>query len=128
MENLRPFLLISVGGIIGANFRYLVGIWSAAWFGTRFPFGTFIINTTGCLLLGLTGTLAAQKLVTRPDDLRYLVNIGFCGAYTTFSTFEYETSALMTDGQMLFALANVLGSVILGFVGIRLGILMARWF
>ena len=56
------------------------------------------------------------------------MNIGFCGAYTTFSTFEYETSASMSDGQMLFALANVIGSVILGFVGIRLGIPMARWF
>ncbi|MHB2017854.1 MAG: fluoride efflux transporter CrcB [Candidatus Xenobia bacterium] len=128
MGTLRPFLLISLGGIVGANFRYLVGTWAAALFGTRFPLGTFIINVTGCLLLGLTGTLAAQKMVTRPDDLRYLVNIGFCGAYTTFSTFEYETSALMADGQMLFALANIIGSVLLGFVGVRLGILLARFF
>ncbi len=118
------YLVVGLGGFIGANVRYIVGGWAAQKWGTAFPYGTFLINITGCFILGLFATLTLQYAWS--DEWRLLIAVGFVGAYTTFSTFEYETFQLVAQGALLRAGANILGSVVLGFLAAYLGVLTAR--
>jgi CrcB protein len=121
-----PYLLVGVGGFIGANARFVMARWIGTAIDTRFPLGTFVINISGSFLLGVIGTLVAQKLVPQSDAVRLALAVGFLGAYTTFSTFTFESLALLEDGAWLIAVANVLLSVLLGLVAVRAGIVVAR--
>jgi CrcB protein len=124
-----PYLLVGIGGFLGANARFLVGTWAASTFGARFPWGTFLVNVSGCFLIGVLGTLIMERLVARPDHVQLLLAIGFLGAYTTFSSFEFENHALFLDGEWLTAAANIVLSVLLGLVAVRLGVIVAKaWF
>jgi len=120
----RPMLWVGAGGFLGANARYLLGGWIADRWGTAFPLGTFVINITGSFVLGLFLAFAEERSWLSPD-YRLAFAIGFVGAYTTFSTFSYETIRLLQDGAYGFAAANVIGSVVLGiisaFAGFALG-------
>lgn len=119
------YLVIGLGGFIGANARYIIGGWVQQKWGSSFPYGTFVINVTGSFVLGLFATLALR--FTWNEYLRLWVAIGFVGAYTTFSTFEYETLRLIMEGRQYFAAAiNVLGSVMVGFFATYLGVVTAR--
>lgn len=119
------FLLVGLGGFLGANARYLVGQWAAARWGTAFPWGTFLVNVSGCFILGLFATLALR--LGWADGWRLLVAVGFVGAYTTFSTFEFESLQLIAQGRQIgAALGNVVGSVVAGFAAAFLGVLAAR--
>lgn len=118
------YLIVGLGGFIGANARYLIGGWAAQKWGTSFPYGTFIINITGSFILGLFATLMLR--FTWNDNWRLLIAIGFVGAYTTFSTFEYESLQLVAQGLQARAALNILGSVVLGFVAAYLGVVAAR--
>lgn len=118
------YLVVGLGGFIGANARYIIGGWVAQKWGTGFPYGTFIINVTGCFILGLFATLALQYAWS--DHWRLLIAVGFVGAYTTFSTFEYETFQLVANGSVARAGANILASVMLGFFAAYLGVVAAR--
>lgn len=119
------YLVIGLGGFIGANARYIIGGWVQQKWGSFFPYGTFVINVTGSFVLGLFATLALR--FTWNEYLRLWVAIGFVGAYTTFSTFEYETLRLIMEGRQYFAAAiNVLGSVMVGFFATYLGVVTAR--
>lgn len=89
------YVLISVGAVAGANLRYLVGGWVADRLGSAFPYGTLVVNVTGSLLIGFLLTIAADRLVA--PWVRTTLAIGFLGSYTTFSTFSYETVALIGD-------------------------------
>lgn len=125
MKDLTKLLVVGMGGFIGANARYLVGGWVAQRWGAAFPYGTFVINVTGCFILGLFATLALRFAWS--EYWRLLIAIGFVGAYTTFSTFEYETLRLIADGNRWRpALLNVMGSVTLGFAAAYLGVIAAR--
>lgn len=126
MKSLTECLLVGVGGFFGAIARFGVARVSASWFGITFPWGTFLINISGSFLLGLIATLASERLLPYSEQVRLAVAIGFLGAYTTFSTFEFETHALAENNQWPYALANVLASVLVGFMAVRLGILLAR--
>lgn len=129
MQRLEPYLLVGLGGFIGANARYLAARWAGSLVEGRFPLGTFLINVSGSFLLGLLGAVIAQKAVPNADALRLALGVGFLGAFTTFSTFEYETHALVEDGVWLTALTNIFLSLFLGLVAVRLGIVAARsWF
>lgn len=119
------FLLISVGAIFGANLRYWVGDWAAQKFGTSFPYGTLIINFTGCLLIGFFLTLATERLMI-DAKWRLLLSVGFLGAYTTFSTYAYESLSLLTKGQWLAGSINVFGSTFLGLLGVWIGVYLAK--
>jgi CrcB protein len=118
---------VGLGGFLGANARYWLGGWIAARWGTTFPWATFVINVTGSFILGLFVTLITERFAFRHAlTLRLVFAIGFVGAYTTFSTFEFETLALVETATWLRAFANAFGSLFAGFVAVWLGVLLAR--
>lgn len=119
MDALIKIWWVGLGGFLGANVRYWLGHWADQRFGTQFPWGTFIINVTGSFILGLFMAVAAERIL--PAPWRLVFAIGFVGAYTTFSTFEYETFKLANSGSTLWALANVLFSVLAGFIAVWIG-------
>jgi len=121
-----PYLLVGIGGSLGAIARYLVARWLGVLIETRFPLGTFVINISGSFVLGALGTITAQKVVPNSDALRLALGVGFLGAYTTFSTFEFETHALLDDGEWLIAATNMVASLFIGLVAVRAGIVAAR--
>jgi CrcB protein len=118
------YLLIALGGIVGANARYVVTVWAADRFGVAFPHGTFLVNASGSLLMGVFVTVVADRFGNDPDA-RFLVATGFLGAYTTFSTFAYETIALVRRGLLRPAVINALGSAGTSVGGAWLGIILA---
>ena len=125
-SRLLPYLLVGAGGFLGANARFALGRWAGSTFGTSFPVGTFITNVAGSFLLGVVATLVTGRLAPNSDRITLAVSIGFIGAFTTFSTFEFESNRLLENGAWLLAAANVVLSVALGLVAVRLGILAAR--
>ena len=112
---------------MGSIARFWLAAYVGQRLGTRFPYGTFLINVSGSFLIGLVMTVLTEKTHLNPNWL-YLVPIGFIGGYTTFSTFEYETLRAMQDGQIAVGLMNVAMSVVVGFVAVWLGIIVARVF
>jgi len=122
---MEKFLLISAGAILGANARYWLGDWAAQKWGAAFPFGTLIINLSGSLLLGLFMTLATERLMLDPR-WRLLFAVGFLGAYTTFSTYTYESFNLLFSGQWLPGLLNLLGSSVLGVIAVGIGVYLGK--
>lgn len=125
--------LVAFGSSLGGLLRWVVGMVAGRWFGTSFPWGTFIINITGCLFLGWFSTVVAERVADgnsgwiKIDDLRLMLAVGFTGAYTTFSTYEFESHNLIRDGDTLKGMIYLFGSVFLGLVAVRLGVVLARW-
>ena len=126
MRMLWPYLLVGLGGFIGANARFMVARGVGALFETRFPLGTFVINMSGSFLLGVLGTLVAQKVVPNSEAMRLALGIGFLGAFTTYSTFEFETHALFEDGSWLTATTNMFASLFIGLIAVRAGVVVAK--
>lgn len=121
-----PYLLVGLGGFLGANARFALSRWVGAAVDTPFPLGTFVINVSGSFLLGVLGTVVADRLVPNSDAVRLALGVGFLGAYTTFSTFEFETHALLQDGSYVWALTNTVASFAVGLVAVRAGIVLAK--
>ena len=119
-----PFIWISVGAVPGAIARYLIGRLMAGWLGTAFPYGTFVVNTAGCLIVGAVGTMVTARLIDHADVVRLVVIVGFLGSLTTFSSFAYETHSLLSDGAWVRALLNIVLSVLAGLAGVRIGVLL----
>jgi len=126
MSSLMPFLLVGIGGFIGANARYVVARAVGAIFETRFPLGTFVINVGGSFLLGVLGTVIADRVFPSSEAMRLALGVGFLGAFTTFSTFEFESHALIEDGSWLTATTNMFASLFLGLLAVRAGIVVAK--
>ena len=123
---MRAVFWVWLGGGIGAVCRYLLGQAIAQRVSTIFPWGTWTINVTGCLILGCFGTLAVTKATVIPPELRLAVAVGFVGAYTTFSTFGFETIKLLQDGAWLIAGAYVASSLVVGLLAVYAGVVLAR--
>jgi len=121
---LLKYIAVGVGGFLGAVARYALGVYIGSRYGVRFPLGTFVINVSGSFLIGLILTLLART--TASSYWRYLIPIGFIGAYTTFSTFEYETFRAIQDGQVMTGLLNVGLSLVIGFVAVWAGAFIGR--
>lgn len=117
---------LAAGGVLGTFSRYFLSGAVHRIFGVAFPFGTLVVNLVGCFAIGFLAVLAEEKFLLGPTARVFLM-IGFCGAFTTFSTIILETSNLTKDGESLYALANILLSVVLGFLVFRLGVILARW-
>src|SRR3954451_23200722 len=116
---------LMLGGALGTLTRY----WLTRWFNSQpwgqvFPYGTLVINVSGAFILGTASVVLLERLGPVYQDWYLLVGTGFCGGYTTFSTFEWETFKLVRDGSWLPALANVLGSVLAGFLGVLLAVIL----
>ncbi len=126
MGAIERYLLVAIGSAIGGCARYWVGGLVASRFGTAFPWGTLVVNATGSFVLGLFFTAAVDWAALDPR-WRLLVAIGFCGGYTTFSTFAWETAGLLDGRSFAFAAGNVAGSAIAGVAAIYAGAALARW-
>jgi CrcB protein len=122
---LQKYFLIAIGGALGSLTRYLVGSMVAGRMGMRFPYGTFVINMTACLIIGFSVTFIERHTSINPA-WDFLIPVGFIGAYSTFSTFEMEAFAALQTGEFLISAAYVAGSVLLGLVAVWFGVLLAR--
>jgi CrcB protein len=140
---MRTCVAISFGAVAGALSRYYLTSWFTQRFGTSFPYGTFFINLTGCFAMGFFMTLAWERIVSVPPEVRLLVATGFLGSYTTFSTYGLETIALLRDAhrngyghspsgsdsvlnQLVPAVIYWAGSALLGVISVQLGVMLAR--
>jgi len=115
-----PYLAISIGAVLGANARYLLGGWVLDRMGAEFPYGTLLINVSGSFVIGLVYVLIEKH--GAPDWVRPLVIVGFLGAYTTFSTFSLDTLAMAERGAWLAAGAYIVGSVTASLAAVWLGV------
>ncbi|MCK5580029.1 MAG: fluoride efflux transporter CrcB [Candidatus Omnitrophica bacterium] len=117
------FISLIVGGALGTMARYLMSGFVYQVCGTQFPYGTLVVNLTGCLILGFLAALTGDKFILGPQA-KLLLMVGFCGAFTTFSTFMFETANLIKDGETLRAFLNVIVSVVVGFIVFRVGVFL----
>jgi fluoride exporter len=121
----RSILLVGIGGFVGSVARYLVAIVFAGQVASLFPFATLTVNVVGCFLIGILFALSDRGNILSPE-WRILLTTGFCGGFTTFSTFSYESLRLMQDGEYLYLLAYVLLSVVVGLAATYFGIALIR--
>ena len=116
---------LMAGGVAGTLARTLLAGFVYGVLGTDFPYGTLAVNLSGCFLIGFLAAFAEEKLLLGPGA-RLLLMVGFCGAFTTFSTFMMETDHLLKEGEPFRAFMNVAASVVLGFLVFRLGGFLAE--
>jgi CrcB protein len=119
------YVAVAVGAMLGANLRFVVGNWAAERWGGDFPYGTFVINVSGAFAIGLLLSFIGERVGVSPL-WRLFFATGFLGGYTTFSSYTWEALALAQDGEWVNAGVYVLGSNLLGFVGVWLGATLAR--
>jgi CrcB protein len=121
----NKMLTLMVGGALGTAARYLIGRWfNAQPWGQTFPYGTMVINVSGSFILAVAAVIILERLPPEHQNWYLLIGTGFCGGYTTFSTFEWETFRLIRDGSWWLALANIGVSLVAGMVGVLLGVLL----
>lgn len=124
---MNRFLFIAIGAAVGANARYLVGLWAANRFNAAFPYGTLIVNITGSFILGFLITLTTERLTISPEA-RLLLAVGFLGSFTTFSSFTVESMALLRESGFWTGLLNILANNLIGLLFAAIGIYLARLF
>lgn len=121
MQTFQNLLLVGVGGFVGSAMRYLMSGWAQSLFRAHaFPIGTAVVNIVGCLVIGVLGGLSENQ-PTFSANTRLLLMIGLLGGFTTFSTFGYETLALLRDRELALAFVNVAAQVILGLAAVLVG-------
>jgi len=118
------YLYVGLGGLIGSNARYWVGGWVAERLATTFPYGTLLINVSGSLLLGFITSYLALR--TFSPNWRLFLAVGFCGGYTTFSTYTYESVRLLEQGNFLLAFLYFLGGPFVGLLAAFAGLALGR--
>jgi CrcB protein len=121
----NDFLIISLGAIVGANARYLISRFAAKALGPVFPYGTLFINVSGSMIVGFFVIWASERALVDPR-WRLLIVIGFCGAFTTFSSYAFETMAYFEQGQWLLMYTNILTNNILCLLAALAGMALAR--
>jgi fluoride exporter len=121
---LQKYLLIALGGAAGSIARYWVGSTIAGRIGARFPYGTFVINITACVIIGFALTFLGKR-ADLSAAWRYLIPVGFIGAYSTFSTYEWETLSTLRSGAFFLAALYAFGSLLLGLVAVWGGAVLA---
>lgn len=124
MTQIAPVLWLSLGGVLGVNARYWLGLWIQRWSAPWFPWATFAINVTGCFAIGLLATLLARWLPHPHGKL--LVLTGFLGGFTTYSSFAFESLQLWERGALGLGLLYMVGTLVAGFVAVALGVELGR--
>ena len=122
---MQAYLWISLGAVLGASLRFLVSRLAARFLGASFPFGTLFINITGSFLLGLFLVWTTERVLADPK-WRLLIAIGFCGSYTTFSSYAFETMSYFEQGQWLLFGSNILANNLLCLAAVLAGAALAR--
>jgi len=122
---MRILFIIFFGGGLGSLLRYLVNRWVTGLATTVFPYGTFLVNITGCFLIGFL-VFFTERFGSNALNWRLFLVTGFCGGYTTFSSFSFENIQLMTNHHIFTLLLYTLGSIALGFAATYMGIVLAR--
>jgi len=122
---MRQLIFLGVAGALGALSRYALGGVVQRLAGTSFPYGTLVINVLGCLVIGYIMQLSLTADIIS-SNLRVIITIGFLGAFTTFSTFSYETIKLLEDGAFVSVILNIASNVGLGLLATFFGILLGR--
>jgi len=122
----RAYAWISLRAIAGAGLRYFLSRWIARLTSAAFPYGTLIINVSGSLILGFFLTWTTERVLADPR-WRLLVAIGFCGSYTTFSSYAFETMAYVEQGHWTLLAANVVSNNLLSLAAVIAGAALARW-
>ena len=122
---LKPYLWISLGAVTGASARYFVSRWASKLINADFPYGTLFINVTGSFLLGLFLIWTTERVLADPR-WRLIIAIGFCGSYTTFSSYAFETIAYFEQGHWLLFLGNVVSNNLLCLAAVIGGAALAR--
>lgn len=125
MDTLTKYLAVAAGGAVGAMLRYYLTLSGLSRTAQPFPTATFVINITGSFIIGFFLTLVTERMPINPH-VRLAVAVGFVGAYTTFSTFEYETARLVEGKDFVYGLLYVVLSFAVGFAAVWAGILLAR--
>lgn len=123
---IRYFLLFLAAGCGGLARLWLGGLCQRL-YGGELPVGTFVVNVAGCLLFGFIWSLADERLIIS-GETRFILLTGFTGAFTTFSTFAFETHSLLRDAEWMFSLVNVFGQSLLGILAVFLGVALGRLF
>lgn len=124
---MNKWICLAAGGVLGTFGRYLVSEAVDRRIGTGFPYGTLIVNVVGCFLIGVFSVMADDHLFLGSSG-RILLVVGFCGAFTTFSTYILETGALARDAGITLAFLNILISTVVGFLAYRLGAFAGKIF
>lgn len=118
-------VIVGAGGFIGAVLRYWISGWAYQWWGTRLPYGTLAVNVLGSFLLGAFITIANNRVVIS-DQLRNFIAIGLLGALTTFSTFSFETVAMLQENLLLKAGLNIGLNLVFTLMAVWAGIIVGR--
>jgi fluoride exporter len=113
----QKYLFIAIGGALGSMARYWVGSSVAGRMGIRFPYGTLIVNISACIIIGFSMTYLGRRAEFSPA-WRFLIPVGFIGAYSTFSTYEWETLSTMRSGAFGIAALYAVGSLVLGLAAV----------
>jgi CrcB protein len=125
---MRDVLLVGAGGAIGAMMRYLVGVFtSPVKDKSPLPLSTLLVNVIGCLLIGVLATLAEEKHMLSPESRNFLI-VGILGAFTTFSTFSYESVSLLNNASFGHFVGNLMAQLLLGLGAVWLGMNLVRLF
>ena len=122
---MQKYVLIAIGGALGSIARYWVGSTVSGRLGSKFPYGTFVINLTACVVIGFVLTYLGRRVDVNAS-WRFLIPVGFIGAYSTFSAYEWETLSTLRSGAFLLAALYALGSLLLGLIAVWAGSLLAE--
>ena len=122
---MQKYLLIAAGGALGSIARFWVGSTISGRIGAKFPYGTFVINITACVILGFTLTYIGKRAGLN-SAWRYFIPVGFIGAYSTFSTYEWETLSTLRSGAFTMGALYAVGSLILGLASVWAGTAIAE--
>ena len=122
---MQKYFFIALGGSLGSIARYWVGSTISGRLGTKFPYGTFVINVSACIIIGFTLTFLGKRADLNPE-WRFLIPVGFVGAYSTFSTYEWETLSTLRTGAFTLAAFYALISLFLGLAAVWCGSMIAE--
>lgn len=117
---IKNILFVALGGASGSVLRYLIAVITAKYYTGHFPIATFMINVTGCFLIGLF--MGAIGVGHQSQSIKLLLITGFCGGYTTFSAFAYENLLLLNNNNSIIALGYIFASIVFGIAAVWLGV------